>query len=40
MLDEVSGGNGYGKKPNSNPDFLIDDMVFDCYSPKGDTSIK
>jgi len=25
MLEEVPGGNGYGIKPNSNPDFLIED---------------
>ena len=40
MLDEVPGGNGYGIKPNSNPDFLIEDKVFDCYAPKVDTNTK
>lgn len=33
MLPEVKGGNGYGVKPESNPDFLINEKVFDCYSP-------
>lgn len=40
MLEEVPGGNGYGIKPNSNPDFLIEDKVFDCYAPKVDTNTK
>lgn len=35
MLPEVKGGNGYGKKTTSNPDFLIDGEAFDCYSPDG-----
>ena len=33
MLDEVPGGNGYGIKPDSNPDFYIENTVFDCYTP-------
>lgn len=33
MLYEVAGGNGYGIKENSNPDFIIEGKVFDCYSP-------
>ncbi|WP_081848520.1 hypothetical protein [Clostridium sp. KNHs205] len=35
MLPETKGGNGYGKKPTSNPDFLINGEAFDCYSPDG-----
>ncbi len=35
MLPETKGGNGYGKKPTSNPDFLINGEAFDCYSPNG-----
>ena len=37
MLDEVNGGNGYGIKPDKNPDFLINGRVFDCYSPQSST---
>lgn len=33
MLDEVDGGNGYGVKPTSNPDLLVEENVFDVYSP-------
>lgn len=34
MLDEVvPEGNGYGIKPETNPDYLIEGKVFDCYSP-------
>lgn len=33
MLPATKGGNGYGIKPTSNPDFLIDGKPFDCYSP-------
>ena len=33
MLPEKSGGNGYGIEPRANPDFLIDNEPFDCYSP-------
>ena len=44
MLDEVVGGNGYGLKPDKNPDFLIEGKVFDCYTPnkttKADTIIR
>ncbi|MBL1229849.1 DUF4280 domain-containing protein [Enterococcus sp. BWB1-3] len=40
MLEEISGGNGYGIKPSSNPDYLIEDIVFDCYSPDKGTGIK
>ncbi|WP_374966089.1 hypothetical protein [Lysinibacillus sp. RS5] len=39
MLDEVDGGNGYGKKTESNPDYLIEGKPFDCYSPDENTSI-
>lgn len=39
MLDEVEGGNGYGIKETSNPDFLIEGKVFDCYSPTVDTNV-
>ncbi len=34
MLPETVGGNGYGIKPDSNPDFLINGNAFDCYSPE------
>ena len=34
MLPERIGGNGYGVKQNSNPDFLINGVAFDCYSPE------
>ncbi|TDL57701.1 hypothetical protein E2R60_04200 [Paenibacillus dendritiformis] len=33
MLDEINGGNGYGIKEGSNPDFLIEGNVFDHYAP-------
>lgn len=33
MLPGTKGGNGYGIKPESNPDFLINGKPFDCYSP-------
>ncbi|WP_017690453.1 WXG100 family type VII secretion target [Paenibacillus sp. PAMC 26794] len=39
MLDEINGGNGYGIKATSNPDFLIHGKVFDCYSPKEDANV-
>lgn len=39
MLDEVNGGNGYGIKESSNPDFLIEGKVFDCYAPTVDTRV-
>lgn len=39
MLDEINGGNGYGIKATSNPDFLIQGKVFDCYSPKEDANV-
>ncbi len=35
MLQEKKNGNGYGVKPQSNPDFLIENNVFDCFSPDG-----
>lgn len=35
MLPETSGGNGYGVNASSNPDYLINGEVFDCYSPQG-----
>ncbi|WP_060535680.1 hypothetical protein [Paenibacillus bovis] len=38
MLDEIDGGNGYGLKINKNPDFLIENKVFDCYAPEAKTS--
>ncbi|MDQ0227327.1 CdiA C-terminal domain-containing protein [Metabacillus niabensis] len=40
MLDEIDGGNGYGKQDGSNPDFLIEGNVFDCYSPKPDGKVQ
>lgn len=39
MLDEVNGGNGRGIKNTSNPDFLIEGEVFDCYAPTIDTNV-
>lgn len=39
MLDEVNGGNGRGIKKSSNPDFLIEGEVFDCYAPTIDTNV-
>ncbi|MFD0588492.1 hypothetical protein ACFQZE_10800 [Paenibacillus sp. GCM10027627] len=39
MLDEVNGGNGYGLKESSNPDFLIEGNVFDCYAPTIETKV-
>ena len=40
MLDEIDGGNGYGKIEGSNPDFLIEGNVFDCYAPKPDGKLQ
>nr|WP_195724438.1 hypothetical protein [Paenibacillus monticola] len=39
ISDEVNGGNKYGIKETSNPDFLIEGKVFDCYSPTIDTNV-
>nr|WP_243896244.1 hypothetical protein [Paenibacillus sp. F411] len=39
MLDEVNGGNGYGIKETSNPDFLIEGKVYDCYAPTTDANV-
>ncbi|AIQ60714.1 hypothetical protein PBOR_30110 [Paenibacillus borealis] len=39
MLDEVNGGNGRGIKETSNPDFLIEGKVFDCYAPTIDANV-
>ncbi|WP_342547018.1 hypothetical protein NST69_20885 [Paenibacillus sp. FSL P2-0089] len=39
ILDEVNGGNGYGVKESSNPDYLIEGEVFDCYAPTMDTNV-
>ena len=33
MLPYQKNGNGYGVTATSNPDFLIEGLVFDCYSP-------
>jgi hypothetical protein len=33
MLPYKKTGNGYGNKKTSNPDFMIEGKVFDCYSP-------
>ncbi len=33
MLPYNKNGNGYGVIDTSNPDFLIEGLVFDCYSP-------
>jgi len=40
LLDEIPGGNRYGIKDISNPDYLIENKVFDCYSPDVNTSPK
>lgn len=40
MLDEIDGGNGHGIVEGSNPDFLIEGNVFDCYAPKPDGKIQ
>jgi TusA-related sulfurtransferase len=40
MLPERLGGNGHGVTPESNPDYLIDGIAFDCYSPKPTTSVR
>lgn len=40
MLPNKKGGNGYGIKPSSNPDFKIEGEIFDCYTPKANTPIK
>ncbi|WP_182914856.1 hypothetical protein [Paenibacillus thiaminolyticus] len=40
MLDEIDGGNGYGKIEGSNPDFLVEGNVFDCYAPKPDGKVQ
>lgn len=34
MLPNTKGGNGYGIKSTSNPDFFINGKAFDCYSPE------
>lgn len=34
MLPDTIGGNGYGIKSTSSPDYLINGEPFDCYSPK------
>ena len=40
FLDEMKDGNGYGISKKSNPDFLIEEKVFDCYAPGAGTSTK
>lgn len=40
MLEEIDGGNGYGIAEGSNPDFLIEGEVFDCYTPLENTPFK
>lgn len=40
MLDEIDGGNGFGVTPNKNPDFLIENKVFDCYAPKPNANVR
>lgn len=40
MLDEIDGGNGFGVLPNKNPDFLIENKVFDCYAPKSNANVR
>ncbi|OAB37796.1 hypothetical protein [Paenibacillus glacialis] len=40
MLDDYDTGNGYGLKPESSPDFIIDRQVFDCYAPGTTTNLR
>ncbi len=40
MLKRVYGGNGYGIKKDSNPDFLVEGRVFDAYTPKSNTRLR
>ena len=40
MLPYKNGGNGYGVKPTSNPDYLINGEVFDCFAPAANTSAR
>ncbi|WP_019637138.1 hypothetical protein [Paenibacillus fonticola] len=40
MLPDTKGGNGFGIKKTSSPDFLIDGKAFDCYSPKANTPVR
>ncbi|WP_248064012.1 WXG100 family type VII secretion target [Paenibacillus silvae] len=40
MLDEIDGGNGHGIANGSNPDYLIEGNVFDCYGPKPDGKVQ
>lgn len=39
MLDDVPSGNGYGLSPKTNPDYLINNKVFDSYAPDAKTSV-
>ncbi len=38
LKENPNGGNGFGIKPDSNPDFMIQGKVFDCYAPQGEFS--
>jgi len=38
LKENPGGGNGFGIKPDSNPDFIIEGKVFDCYAPQGEFS--
>jgi len=40
MLPYKNGGNGYGVTPASNPDYMINGEVFDCYAPDVNTSVR
>ena len=40
MLPNKNGGNGYGIKATSNPDYLIEGKVFDCYTPKEEQALE
>ena len=33
-------GNGYGKTPSANPDYLIEERVFDAYTPEKGREMK
>lgn len=40
VLDEIDGGNGHGIADGSNPDFLIEGNVFDCYGARLDGKVQ
>ena len=40
LIEDANHGNGYGIKAMSNPDYLIENQAFDCYTPDADTPTK